>query len=54
VEEHRAKGHEATTLTGLTVQVDQLRHGIEAVAAKVRRQEERIRRLERKERAQPS
>ena len=54
VEEHRAKGRDATTLTGLTVQVDQLRHGIEAVAAKVRRQEERIRRLERAERAQPS
>lgn len=50
VEEHRANGRDATTLTGLTVQVDQLRHGLDTVAAKVRRQEERIRRLERRDR----
>jgi hypothetical protein len=48
VEDHRAKGRGATTLSGLTVQVDQLRHSLEAVAAKVRRQEERLRRLERR------
>lgn len=48
VEEQRTKGRGASTLTGLTVQVDQLRHGLEAVAAKVRAQEERLRRLERR------
>ncbi len=47
IEEHRARGHDATTLTGLTVQIDQLRRSLEAVAAKVRRHEESIRRLER-------
>jgi AcrR family transcriptional regulator len=50
VDEHRANGRNATTLTGLTVQVDQLRHGLEAVATKLRKQEERIRRLERRDR----
>ena len=47
VDEHRARGHDATTLTGLTVQIDQLRRSLEALAAKVRRHEETIRRLER-------
>jgi len=47
VDEHRARGQDASTLTGLAVQIDQLRHGLEAVAAKVRRHEETIRRLER-------
>jgi len=47
IEEHRAHGRDATTLTGLAVQIDQLRHSLEAVAAKVRRHEETIRRLER-------
>ena len=47
VEEHRARGRDATTLTGLTIQIDQLRRSLEAVAAKVRRHEETIRRLER-------
>ncbi len=47
IDEHRARGHDATTLTGLTVQIDQLRRSLEAVAAKVRRHEETIRRLER-------
>lgn len=37
VEEHRTRGRGADTLTGLTVQIDQLRHSLEAVAAKVRR-----------------
>src|SRR5215831_11428162 len=40
VDEHRARGRDATTLTGLAVQIDQLRHGLEAVAAKVRHHEE--------------
>jgi len=47
IDEHRARGHDATTLTGLTVQIDQLRRSLEALAAKVRRHEETIRRLER-------
>ena len=47
VEEHRRHGRDALTLTGLQVQIDQLRRSLEAVAAKVRRHEETIRRLER-------
>ena len=47
VEEHRARGQDATTLSGLAVQIDQLRRSLEAVAAKVRHHEETIRRLER-------
>jgi AcrR family transcriptional regulator len=47
IEEHRARGQDATTLTGLTVQIDQLRRSLEAVAANVRRHEEQLRRLER-------
>ena len=47
VEDHRARGQDASTLTGLTVQIDQLRRSLEALAAKVRRHEETIRRLER-------
>src|SRR5205823_3497049 len=47
VEEHQIRGQDASTLTGLTVQIDQLRRSLEALAAKVRRHEETIRRLER-------
>jgi AcrR family transcriptional regulator len=47
IDEHRARGRDATTLTGLTVQIDQLRRSLEAVAANVRRHEETLRRLER-------
>ena len=47
IEEHQARGQDASTLTGLTVQIDQLRRSLEALAAKVRRHEETIRRLER-------
>ena len=47
IEEHRARGRDATTLSGLAVQIDQLRRSLEALAAKVRRHEETIRRLER-------
>jgi Family of unknown function (DUF6262) len=46
VDEHRASGREATTLTGLTIQIDQLRRSLEAVADRVRRHEEQLRRLE--------
>ena len=47
VDEHRARGRDATALTGLTVQIDQLRLSLEAIAANVRRHEEQLRRLER-------
>jgi AcrR family transcriptional regulator len=47
VDEHRARGRDATTLSGLAVQIDQLRRSLEAVAARVRRHEEILRRLER-------
>lgn len=47
IDDHRARGHDASTLTSLTIQLDQMRRGLEAVAAKVRRHEETIRRLER-------
>jgi hypothetical protein len=44
IEEHRQRHREPLTLTGITVQIDQLRAGIEALAAKVRRHEEQLRR----------
>jgi hypothetical protein len=47
IDDHRARGRSASTLTGLSTQIDQLRHSLEAVAAKVRRHEEQLRRLER-------
>lgn len=50
VEEHRQTAREALTLTGLDIQIDQLRATLEALADKVRRQEERLRRLERRNR----
>lgn len=34
IEEHRTRDREAHTLSGLVVQIDQLRHGLEAVAAR--------------------
>jgi hypothetical protein len=51
VEEHRRHHQDATTLSGLTIQIDLMRRSLEAVAAKVRRHEETIRRLDR---ARPS
>ncbi len=50
VEEHRLRGQEALTLSGLVVQVDQLRVGLEAVAARVRQHDEILRRLNRRSR----
>jgi hypothetical protein len=47
IDEHRARGRDATTLSGLAVQIDQLRRSLEAVAARVRHHEETLRRLER-------
>ncbi len=54
VDEHRARGRDASTLTGLAVQIDQLRRSLEAIAAKVRRHEEQLRRLERTRRRDSS
>ena len=48
VEEHRSRDREAHSLTGLVVELDQLRRGLEAVAAKVRRHEEVLRDLQRR------
>ena len=52
VEEHRRHGRDALTLTGLQVQIDQLRRALEAVAAKARRHEEQLRKLNRSHRAE--
>jgi AcrR family transcriptional regulator len=51
IDEHRARGRDASTLSGLAVQIDQLRRSLEAVAARVRRHEETLRRLEHARRA---
>jgi hypothetical protein len=54
IDEHRTRGQDASTLTSLTsltVQIDQIHRSLEAVAAKVRRHEETIRRLERARRS---
>lgn len=48
VEEHRLRSREALTLSGLAVEVDQLRRSLEAVAARVRHHEELLRRLTRR------
>jgi hypothetical protein len=47
VDEHRARGRDATPLSALAAQVSRLHRSLEAVAAKVRRHEEMLRRLER-------
>ncbi len=48
IHEHRRRGREALTLTGLAVEIDQLRQGLEAVAARTRQHEELLRRLTRR------
>lgn len=45
VEEHRTRGKEAHTLTGLTTEIAHLRTAMEALATTVRRHEEELRRL---------
>lgn len=47
VEEHRSHGREAHSLSGIVVEVELLRRSLEAVADRVRRQEEEIRSLQR-------
>jgi Family of unknown function (DUF6262) len=50
VDEHRQTARESLTLTGLNTQIDQLRATLDALADKVRRHEERLRRLEHRNR----
>jgi hypothetical protein len=45
VEEHRTQTRDASTLSGLAIQIENLHRSLEAVSAKVRRHEEEIRRL---------
>jgi len=45
VEEHRTRGREAHTLTGLATEIEHLRIALDALATKVRRHEEQLRRL---------
>ena len=47
VEDHRLGDREAHSLSGIVVEIDLLRQGLEAVAAKVRRHEEALRSLRR-------
>jgi hypothetical protein len=47
VEDHRARGREATTLTGLSAEIAHLRTGLNELAAAVRRHEEELRTLRR-------
>ncbi|HEV8555461.1 MAG TPA: hypothetical protein VGR06_03570, partial [Actinophytocola sp.] len=47
IEEHRQHHRDALTLSGLAVQLDQLRATLDAIAAKVRRHEEQLRTLHR-------
>jgi hypothetical protein len=51
---HRQHHREAFTLTGLTAQIDQLRTGIQPLAAKARRREEQLRCAGSTPRCQPS
>jgi AcrR family transcriptional regulator len=45
VEEHRTRGREAHTLTGLTNEIAHLRTAVESLAVTVRRHESELRRL---------
>jgi hypothetical protein len=47
VEEHRTRGREAHTLTGLAIEIDHLRTALGEIADKVRRHEEELRLLRR-------
>ena len=47
VEEHRARGRDAHTLTGLSTEMTHLRIALDTLATTVRRHEEQLRRLRR-------
>ncbi len=46
IEDHRQRSNDPRTLTSLTTEIAHLRTGLEAIADRVRQQEERLRRLE--------
>ena len=46
IEEHRHHSHDPRTLTGLTAEIAHLRTAVEALADRVRHQEEQLRRLQ--------
>ena len=46
IEEHRHQSHDPRTLTSLTTEIAHLRTAVQALADRVRHQEERLRRLE--------
>lgn len=46
IDDHRSRTHDRHTLTGLAAEVAHLHTGLEALADRVRNQEERIRHLE--------
>ena len=48
VEEYRLRSRAPCSLAGIVVELDHLRQGLEAVAAKVRHHEEEIRKLRRR------
>lgn len=48
IEQRRIDDREAHTLSGIIIELDQIRHSLEAVAAKVRRHEEELRTLKRR------
>ena len=51
IEDHRTRGREASTITGLINEIAHLRTALNEVAAKVRRHEEELRRLRRQDHA---
>jgi hypothetical protein len=51
VEEHRARSHDPRTLTGLAAEIGHLRTAVEALADRVRRHDEQLRRIDRKRKA---
>jgi Family of unknown function (DUF6262) len=53
IAEHRIRAEHASTLGGLAREIAHLRTALEAIAAKVRHQEERLRRLERRNTGKP-
>jgi Family of unknown function (DUF6262) len=46
VEEHRTRSHDPRTMSGLVSEIGHLRISVEALAERVRRHEEQLRRLE--------
>ena len=51
IEDHRTRGRDASTMTGLITEIAHLRTALDEVAAKVRRHEEELRRLRRQHNA---